>query len=796
MSDSPQRARVRLVAAFAAAAFTFLALRLDAQPAPAAPGRIVKQIEVEAPPKADVGRIRDTLRVREGDVYSPVAVEADITELYRLGDYRDIRVRTEPFRDGLRLIYHVEIRPRIAAIRIEGEYGVQEDKLLELMQCKVGSPASPPLLKVDLEALRLHYREQGFLYADLKQEVVPSEDGVDVVYHIEAGPHVAVEDLRFEGFGDVPLEEVRKVMISIKESTLFSRGRFDPTLLRSDILAVREMVRRRGYLNATVGYEMIFDDARERLHAVIRANLGDLYRVKSVSFEGHTVVSEEELRATMRVHEGDAYSQELLDKDTEAIRKLYGRRGYIKAQVVVDHRYNTREPQVLLTLRITEGPETFVQRVLVRGNRITQDRVVRRDVSLLPGDIANADEIDETKRRLLNTGLFGSPDKGSADDGVKVRFADTDMPDRADVVVDVLEAARGDVGIGASFQSEYGLMGNLRFTLRNFDALAWPTSWREMWSPYAFSGGGQTLNVSLTPGYTYQDYRLGWFNPSVWDTPYSVGFDLYAHQMNWPDYYDEQRVGTSVTIGRTFFHDLALSLSPRVERVKISNVDDNAPQEAKDSAGDYLRNSVTLAASYDRRDNRFFTTSGYRVAADVEMAGTAFGGDINLLKQTAEARRWWTVVEPDGWGKHIFSAGSRFGFLQRTSGDIPIFERFFMGGLDSLRGFALHRAGPVDPVSGRQVGGDFLFLGSVEYEIPVIRDYVRAVSFVDMGSLGDNAFEFGSLRMSAGGGFRLRIPYMGMERVPVCFYVATPIRSRSGDERELIAFTVGTMFGF
>lgn len=262
MSDSPQRARVRLVAAFAAAAFTFLALRLDAQPAPAAPGRIVKQIEVEAPPKADVGRIRDTLRVREGDVYSPVAVEADITELYRLGDYRDIRVRTEPFRDGLRLIYHVEIRPRIAAIRIEGEYGVQEDKLLELMQCKVGSPASPPLLKVDLEALRLHYREQGFLYADLKQEVVPSEDGVDVVYHIEAGPHVAVEDLRFEGFGDVPLEEVRKVMISIKESTLFSRGRFDPTLLRSDILAVREMVRRRGYLNATVGYEMIFDDAR------------------------------------------------------------------------------------------------------------------------------------------------------------------------------------------------------------------------------------------------------------------------------------------------------------------------------------------------------------------------------------------------------------------------------------------------------------------------------------------------------------------------------------------------------
>jgi outer membrane protein insertion porin family len=794
MSQPAQRAPLRLAAALAAA--LCLGAPLLAQPAPDPQPGVIRQIDIEAPPKADIGRIRDTIRTREGDRYAPAAVEADITELYRLGDYRNIRVRHEPVPGGVRLVYHIELRPRISAIRLEGEYGVQEDTLLGLMQCKVGAPASPPLLKVDLEALRLHYREEGFLYADLKQEILPVEDGVDVLYRIEAGPHVAVEDLRFEGFADVPLDEVRKIMISVKESGLFGRGRFDPTLLRSDILAIRELLRRRGYLNATVGYEMLFDDARERLHAVVRAGLGKLYRVKTIAFEGAEVIAEEELRKTLRLRDGDPYSQEVLDKDLEALRALYGRRGYVKAQATATHRYDPDEPLVLLSLRIAEGPLTYVHRVLVRGNHVTRDRVIRRDVSLLPGDIANTAELEETKRRLLNTGLFASSDKSVGDDGVNVRLVDTDQPDRSDVVVDVMEHGRGEFGIGASYHSEFGLMGNLRFTLRNFDALAWPRSWREMWSPYAFSGGGQTLNVSLTPGYDYQDYRLSWFNPSVWDTPYSTGFDLYARQTNWPDYYDERRVGGSFTVGRSFFHDLGVSLTPRIERVKISNVDDSAPQEAKDSAGDYLRASLALNAVYDRRDNRFFTTDGYRVEAGVEMAGTALGGDINLVKETLEARRWWTVFEPEGWGKHIFSVGSRLGFLQRTRGDVPIFERFFMGGLDSLRGFAVHRAGPVDPASGRQTGGDSLFLGSVEYEIPIVRDYVRGVAFIDSGALADNGFQFSSLRMSAGGGFRLRIPVMGMQRVPVCFYIATPIRSQTGDQSETVSFTVGTMFGF
>lgn len=796
MIEKAQRSRFGAFAALTAVAVLLLSTGLAAAPVSTGGGITVKEIVIDAPAKADIGEIRNAILVREGDAYSAEAVRRDRERLVKLNNCRDAFASAELIEGGIRLVYKVVLHRRVASVRFEGDYTTPDTKLLDQLACKEGSPANPGRLRNDLETLRRFFREEGFAFSDVRQKVAETEDGDEVVYHIEAGPRVSVEQLRFEGIGDIPPDDVRKAMISIRESTVFTRGRFDPDLLRDDVRAIGNMIRARGYLNASVGYETVLDDARERLYVVIRANLGKLSRVSKLSFEGNSAIPEAELRGTMRLTEGGAYSQEQINKDMDAIRKLYGRRGYVKARAITDHTYGTTEPDVQVTVHVEEGPLAYVRNVIVRGNMVTRDNVIRRDVSLIPGNVINMDELDETKRRLTNTGLFANPEKSARDEGVTVRLADTEYPDREDVIVTVAEAGRGEIGVGASYHSEFGLMGNVRFTLRNFDALAWPTSWREVWSPYTLSGGGQTLNISLTPGYDYQDYRLSWMNPSVWDTPYSVGFDLYDRDVSWPDYYDEQRIGSSVTVGRSFFHDLQLSVTPRVERVKISNVSDGAPQEAKDSAGDYLRDSIVFSANYDRRDNRFLTTSGYRLAGDVEFVGTALGGDINMVKETFEGRRWWTVAEPEGWGKHVFTVGSRLGFIQRTRGDIPIFERFFMGGLDSLRGFAVRRAGPIDPVSGRQTGGDSVFLSSAEYEIPIVKDYVRGVTFLDMGSLADNGLQFGSLRMSVGGGVRIRIPAMGMERVPVCFYVAAPIRSRPGDESENVVFTVGTMFGF
>jgi outer membrane protein assembly factor BamA len=319
----------------------------------------------------------------------------------------------------------------------------------------------------------------------------------------------------------------------------------------------------------------------------------------------------------------------------------------------------------------------------------------------------------------------------------------------------------------------------------------------------AFAGDGQQLTISLSPGTIMNDYRLGWTNPSVWDSPYSVGFDLFLHDFYWSDFYTEQRIGGSVTVGRRFFKDLTVSLSPRWEWVTIKDLDDTAPADAVRAKGRHERRALSLSANYDRRNNVLLTTSGYRLGASVEMAGTAFGGDVNTLRETFEARTWWTILESSGWGeyflkgKQILNVGGSAGIVESTGSDgVPIFERFFIGGLGSLRGFQLRRVGPVDDVFHKQIGGNYMILANAEYEIPIVRDYFRFVMFVDSGSLGSTGAEMGDVRVAAGAGVRLRLPIPGFQRIPISVYLASPLVKRPYDQSEVFSFQMGTGFAF
>ena len=242
------------------------------------------------------------------------------------------------------------------------------------------------------------------------------------------------------------------------------------------------------------------------------------------------------------------------------------------------------------------------------------------------------------------------------------------------------------------------------------------------------------------------------------------------NEFAWADFYTEQHVGGSVTVGRRFFKDLTVSLTPRWEWVTIKDLDPTAPSDAvvADEHGAYERRSLALNATYDRRNNLLLTSGGYRLGASIEMAGTGLGGDVDTLRETFEARTWWTVLESRGWGeyflkgKQILNVGANAGFVESTGTDgVPIFERFFIGGLGSLRGFQWRRVGPVDSVFNKQIGGDYMLLANAEYEVPIVRDYFRFVLFVDSGSLGSTGGEMGDVRVAAGGGVRLRLPIWG-----------------------------------
>ena len=772
-------------------------------PAQSCEGREIVRLDLDVPPGTDAARVRDAIRFREGDLYHEEAARAAVAAIYALGDFTKVSAEPLLTEGGVRLVFRLKVRPSVHDVRFEGDLGDAEKALADLLQAKVGAAASPYNLKADREAIRSHYIDQGYLFADVRQETKDVQDGIDIVYHIEAGPKLTVETIRFEGNADVPDEDILPVMTGVKAGGIFDRGKYDPALLRSDLLAVRELFRRRGYLDATVGHEVLFDESRERAYLVVRILEGPLYRIERMTIQGAHIRSTDELLGAMQSREEAAYSQEQLDKDIAAIRSLYGRIGCIKADVHVGRSFSEKEPKVTLTLTVTEGEKYYVNKVIIRGNLITQDHVIRRAVTILPGDLANTDELEETKRRLTNTGYFSIRGGGEEGEPVRVRFIDSAQPGKADLLVEVVEGSMGDISVSAGYGSTQGLYGSIKLTRRNFDATAFPTSWAQVMRGEAFAGDGQEFSISASPGTIVDDYRLNWTNPSVWDSPYSVGFDLYLRDFYWSDFYTEQHAGGSVSVGRRFFKDLTVSLTPRWEWVTIRDLNSTAPVDAVKEEGRHERRSLALSANYDRRNNLFLTSSGYRLGASVESAGTAFGGDVNTMRETFEARKWWTILESPGWGeyflkgKQILNVGGNAGFVESTGADgVPIFERFFMGGLGSMRGFESRRIGPVDDAFHKQIGGDYMLLANAEYEVPIVRDYLRFVMFVDSGSLGSTGAEMGVVRVATGGGIRLRLPVPVFERIPISLYLAFPLVKRSYDQPEIFSFTIGTGFEF
>jgi outer membrane protein insertion porin family len=776
-----------------------------AQPAPAqsSEGREIIRLDIDAPPGTDTARVRDAIRFREGDLYSEEAAQAAIAAIYALGDFTKVSVEPLLVTGGVRVVFHLKLRPRVHAVRFEGDLAGAEQELTDLLQGKVGAAASPYSLKADREAIRSHYIDEGYLFADVRQETKDVEEGIDIVYHIEAGPKLTVESVRFEGNAGVPEDEILPVMMGVKAGGIFERGKYDPTLLRSDLLAVRELFRRKGYLDATVGHEVLFDESKERAYLIVRILEGPLYRIERLTIQGTHIRSTDEVLSVMKSREGEAYSQEQLDKDIAAIRSLYGRIGYIKADVHIARSFSEKEPKVALTLTVTEGEKYYVNKVIIRGNSVTQDHVIRRAVTLLPGDVANSDELEETKRRLQNTGYFSVKEGAEQGEAVRVRFVDSGQPGKTDVLVEVVEGSRFSILVGGGYGSSSGLFGEIKLSDRNFDATAFPTSWAQVMRGEAFAGDGQEISISVMPGTLQDDYRLSWANPSVWDSPYSVGFDLYLTNLYWSDFYTEQRVGGSITIGRRFFKDLTVSLTPRWEWITIRDLDATAPEDAVSEKGQHERRSLEISASYDRRNDKFLTSSGYLLGASAEMAGKVFGGDVNTVSEKFEARKWWTICESSGWGeyflkgKQTLTVGANAGFVESTGPDgVPIFERFFIGSIGTLRGFAWRRVGPVDDEFHKQIGGDYMLLANAEYEVPIVRDYLRFVMFVDSGSLASTGEEIGNVRVAAGGGLRIRLPIPMFERIPISLYLAAPIASSRYDQTEIFSFQIGTGFSF
>lgn len=739
---------------------------------------IIRAVEFRGLAQMKESLARDLTRVKIGDPFSSAEVDQAIARLLRTGRFLTVMYESTPVPDGVRLTFVLRERAVISAIRFQGNRKFKDAKLAKELTQQEGDIVDWLAVRDARESIQAMYREAGYTDASVSYDRKQIEATGEVVFTIQEGRHVRIREIRFEGNQSFTDRQLSKNVETKKAFWIIRSGAFDEMRAEADVASLRKFYRDEGFLDAQVRVRTELDETGVRMVVVFIVDEGARYQVEAVEFRGHSVFSNDALLGFMATRVDGTIKRRQLDKDVRAIQTRYGEIGHIYATVRAVRVFSNAPGFVRITIEIKEGEAFRTGRVIVRGNTRTRDKVVRRALNLYPpDDLFDLTEAREAERRLSESKIFSS---------ARV-YPVGDQPGVRDVVMDVKEAEKaGDFSFGAGVTSNSGLIGNIVLDLQNFDLQDRPKSFKELIKLRSFFGGGQRLRIELQPGTTTSRFRVDFTEPYFRDKPTRFDFSAFLFQRG-RDGYDEQRVGTSVSLGRRFergrWRGWTGELAFRVENVDVDDVELFSSGEIRDDEGGNLITSLRGTMIRDRTDNRFVPTTGGRLRLSYEQVG-AFGGDHFFGKLTG-GYRWYKTMRTDRLDrKHVLQLRAEGGVI---IGDAPVFSRFFAGGTGSIRGFDFRGVGERDGIDDNNIGGDFLILLGAEYAFPLMGENLRGHLFLDTGTAGS-----GGLRAALGIGARFTLNLFGP--LPLEFNLAAPFSTQSGDDTQVFSFLIGRSF--
>lgn len=761
----------------------------DAEPGPAITspldGTVVSVVRIEGLVAIDEAYVRNQMRTQQGQPYSQDQLQRDVGRLLRTGRFIDVHPETQVVDEQVQITLRLTEKPSVAAVEFVGNKKFKPKDLLEALAFAAGDPLDLYDVSRGREAIERLYREKGYAYVEVTFDEQLMRDEQRVVYTIVENQRVRVRKVRFEGNVTYSARELETQVETKPFLPIFRAGDFDPDRAERDAAKVQQYYRERGFLDARVSYVTEFEDvARERLALIFRVSEGVRYRIREIIIRGNEVFTTEQISEKLTLRVDDFLMDGRVKADVKTIETDYGAQGYIYAQAVPTWVFAEEPEQVVLTLTIREGEQFRVGWIEVNGNTHTQEKCVRRELRFHPEELFDTTKTAKAERRLKESGLFTEatieaiePSSGEAN----VR----------DALVTVQENPRTNqfiAGVGAS--SDSGLVGNIVLENTNFDLFDTPRDLNEFIRGRSFRGAGQTFRIQLEPGTELNRFRIDFREPYLLDMPIGFGTSLYLFERG-RDGYNEQRAGGNVSFDRTFEEGwLAGWVGEIALRAEYININDRQAFAAKDirdvEGGSYL-SSIKLSLLHDTTDSRFLPSEGHRFNVSWEQAG-AMGGDYFFSKFTGGYTKHWTVAIDEEERKSIVSAFTRVG---QIFGDAPVFERFYAGGIGSLRGFDFRGISPRDGLRKNRIGGDFMFLTGGEYSFPLVGKALRGVLFADMGTV-EEEFGISSWRAAVGAGVRITLDIFGT--VPMEFDFALPVSKDSEDDTRWFSFFIGLPF--
>lgn len=755
-------------------------------PKPAQPvdpiGRVIERVEFEGITTLDPTYLQSVSGVKAGDVWNRDLIAEACRKLVETQKFEGTPYGEPREEDGkLVLVFVVDERPYITAVDFIGNEKFKAGDLLKEIKLDVGSPISEFLIRQAQQDIERKYREAGYAYTTVEVDRDELKANRRVLFRISEGPRVKVQEIEFEGNGSYSNLRLRTLIETNTSLWIFRTGAFDPEIADRDVAAIKSFYVSRGYLNAQVGYRIDFREGSESdLVVTFVINEGVQHLVKTLTFAGNTVFDETRLRAMMKCVEGMVIDSDILKADRERILQEYGRLGYVYCEVSTNHVFAEEDGLVNLTVTISEREQYRFGRLVVRGNRNTRDRVIRRELRFLPEVLYDTTKVKAAEQSLVETRLF---------ENAKIT-PQGEQPGVRDALVTVEEADTTSILFGVGVTSNSGVVGSITLEQRNFDIFDTPRKPGEFFRGKSFRGAGQTMRIQLEPGTELTRGRIDFREPYLFDREIGMGLALYLFQRG-RDEFDETRVGFSPSFDKRWregpLKGWATEVAFRFEHITISDTDRFTAQEIRDDRGDNWLTSVKGTVVRDRTDSRWMPSEGDRLQLSIEQAG-ALGGDHAFTKLMGNYDKYFTLKTDVFGRKHILQVGSTVG---QILGDAPVFEKFFAGGIGSMRGFAFRGVTPRDGLRHDGVGGDFMLLLNTEYSFPLVGKLVRGATFVDMGTVEED-FGIHSWRAAAGVGARIYIKYFGP--IPLSFDLAFPFASEDRDDEQVFSFSFGTTF--
>ncbi len=749
----------------------------------------IRQIRITGNNIVSTATILGQVKSRSEAIYTEKTVAEDARRILVMPQIADVKWQIVSVGDQVDIVFEIKETEQISQVEFLGNKNLTEKELFEQLGFAADDFLDPYLINLGAESLTDLYHEKGFYFArvNLNQELIRSEKRVS--YIIVEGPKVRVKKTRFSGNKSVPTRKIKGKVKTKGYFPIFSKGRLNDDQLEQDRLALQSYYRSEGFLDARITFQKKWNEEKTRVNVTFIIDEGAEYKVTGIRFRGNEQLPEEQLRDSLDLELGKVLNQKRQTFAQRAVDRTYGKEGYIYTNVQAVPEYTENEGEVILVFDIAESDRYSMARLLVRGNYETQDKVVRRafdHFGFLPGGIYNTDAMERGRKRLLGAGLFES---------VEVYPIGTEPKER-NALVEVKETRTGIILFGVGVDTNSGLLGQFSIEQRNFDASRHPRSLKELLTGDAYTGGGQQMKISFAPGTRVTTGHVRFYEPYLFDQPYYFETSLMLYR-RWRESYLERRRGGTVTFGHRFTDDWSAEVGFRTEIVKVTDLDDmivtdasgthriiTAPQDVQDVEGSNLLTSVRFGVACNKTDSLYRPSTGYKLNAGWEQVG-AFGGDFTYSAITGGGTIYHTIYQDITERKTVWAGNMR---VNKICGDAPVFERYYAGGIGSLRGFDYRGVSPRGGINRDPIGSDILFLAGTEITHPLFEEVIFGKLFCDTGVVSE-----GPYRVAVGFGLELVVPQL-FQMIPMHFDFGFPVYQDDEDEEEVFSFSFGLSF--